>query len=84
MTGYANHWPTGALEAEARERNIEALSGEDDGQRKATARVSLGRHSVRDSGQLPGVAGHLKPDLTVAQLDKFAGAQTDMQAATAM
>jgi transposase InsO family protein len=34
--------------------------------------------------QLPGVAGHLRPDLTIAQLDQLAGAQTDTQAATAM
>jgi transposase InsO family protein len=34
--------------------------------------------------RLPGLAGHLKPDVTIAMLDCVAGAQTDMAAATEM
>jgi hypothetical protein len=34
--------------------------------------------------QLPGVAGYLKGDLTVQELEGWARRQTDMQAATAM
>jgi len=34
--------------------------------------------------QLPGLAGHLKDDVTIEQLEKLAGAQSDTGAATAM
>ena len=34
--------------------------------------------------QLPGVAGYLQPDVTIADLDRGARARTDTQAATEM
>lgn len=34
--------------------------------------------------QLPGLAGHLKPDITPQDLERLAGLQTDMAAALAM
>ncbi|HLJ16927.1 MAG TPA: hypothetical protein VKV15_20705 [Bryobacteraceae bacterium] len=33
---------------------------------------------------MPNLAGHLKPDVTAAELEQLACAQTDTQAATAM